>query len=61
MKTHVSRFCHVACLAVVASVPSAVFGQSDETFHPLTLSAGAGLTTITGPDAGKLDHGGTFS
>jgi len=24
------------------------------------LSAGAGLTTITGTDTGKLDHGGNF-
>jgi hypothetical protein len=50
----------VACLVAILSIPSGVFGQSEETFHHLTLSAGAGLTTITGADAGKLDHGGNF-
>ena len=37
-------------------LPALSFGQEEE-FHHLTMSAGAGLTTITGPDAGKLDHG----
>lgn len=38
-------------------LPAVGFGQDKETFHHLTLSAAAGLTTITGTDAGKLDHG----
>jgi hypothetical protein len=50
----------VACLASFLFVPSAVFAQDDEEFHHLTLSAGAGLTMITGADAGKLDHGGNL-
>jgi opacity protein-like surface antigen len=51
------RCFQVGCLAAFLFVPSAVFAQSEE-FHHFTLSAGAGLTTITGADAGKLDHGG---
>src|SRR5512142_859062 len=38
-------------------LPAVGFAQDDEAFHHLTMSAGAGLTTITGRDAGKLDHG----
>lgn len=34
--------------------------QTEEYDHPVTISAGAGLTTIVGSDAGKLDHGGNF-
>jgi len=44
-------------IAVGALVlPAIGFGQEDG-FHHFTMSAGAGLTTITGRDAGKLDHG----
>ncbi len=49
-----------AYLALFLLAPSAVFAQSEEEFHHSTLSAGAGLTTITGADAGKLDHDGTL-
>ncbi len=55
-----ARCFQVVCWAAFLSLPSAVLGQSDESFHHLTLSAGAGLTTITGADAGKLDHGGNL-
>ena len=54
------RFFQLARWATFLSIPSAAFGQSDESFHHLTLSAGAGLTTITGSNAGKLDHGGNL-
>lgn len=46
--------------AGVFSLSAVAFAQSEETFHHFTLSAGAGLTTITGTDAGKLDHGGNL-
>jgi len=32
--------------------------QSED--HPVTVHAGGGITTITGFDAGRLDHGGNF-
>ena len=44
--------------AIALGVPSLVWGQAEEPFHHFTLSGGAGLTTITGTIAGKLDHGG---
>jgi hypothetical protein len=48
--------CHPGlCLALLLGFAGVAFPQSEE--HPVTLSAGAGLTTITGFDAGKLDHG----
>jgi hypothetical protein len=59
MHKRLQRF-QVACLAVLSFVPSVVLAQSEEEFHHFTLSAGAGLTTITGADAGKLDHGGNL-
>jgi hypothetical protein len=46
--------------AGVLSLPGVVVAQGEEAFHHFTLSAGAGLTTITGTDAGKLDHGGNL-
>src|ERR1019366_4258140 len=46
--------------AGVFSLSAVAFAQSEETFHHFTLIAGAGLTTITGTDAGKLDHGGNL-
>jgi len=54
------RCFQVVCWAAFLFLPSAVLGQTEESFHHLTLSAGAGLTTITGADAGKLDHGGNL-
>ena len=59
MKSGKLYFRHVACSVVFLSIPPAVLGQSEE-FHHFTLSAGGGLTTITGSDAGKLDHGGNL-
>lgn len=47
-------------LGALLFVPGALFAQDEEGFHHLTLSAGGGLTTITGADAGKLDHGGNL-
>jgi hypothetical protein len=48
-------------MAVIAiGVPSVALGQSEEPFHHVTFSGGAGLTTITGTIAGKLDHGGNI-
>lgn len=49
-----SSLCGLAAEALL--LPAISFGQEEE-FPHLTLSAGAGLTTITGRDAGKLDHG----
>ena len=50
-----------ACVALLLAFPNRAYGQSDEyEEHPVTISAGAGLTTIVGRDAGKLDHGGSF-
>ena len=46
--------------AIAFLPPGVVFGQSEEPFHHLTLSAGAGLTTVTGTNTGKLDHGGNL-
>src|ERR1700693_436872 len=46
--------------AAVLSLPTVAFAQGEEAFHHSTLSAGAGLTTSTGTDAGKLDHGGNL-
>ena len=46
--------------AGVLSLPAVAFEQDEEAFHHFTLSAGAGLTTITGTDASKLDHGGNI-
>jgi opacity protein-like surface antigen len=34
--------------------------QEEFDFHRLTFSGGAGFTAITGYDAGRLDHGGSF-
>jgi len=49
------------CVILLLAFPSGAYGQSDEyEEHPVTISAGAGLTTIVGRDAGKLDHGGSF-
>ena len=50
------------CLALLLSVPIHANAQSNEEYeeHAVTISAGAGLTTIVGRDAGKLDHGGSF-
>jgi hypothetical protein len=56
MKQRFGRFRPVCYLAALLLTVPAVFGQDE--FHRLTLSAGAGLTMITGTDAGKLDHGG---
>jgi len=49
-----------ACLALFLSLPSASFAQGEEAEHHITLSAGGGLTTIVGANAGKLDHGGNL-
>jgi len=46
--------------AIAFLPPGVVFGQSEEPFHHVTLSAGAGLTTVTGTNTGKLDHGGNL-
>lgn len=46
--------------AIALSLPGVIFAQSEEPFHHVTLSAGAGLTTITGANTGKLDHGGSL-
>lgn len=43
--------------AIAFLLPSVVLAQSEEPFHHLTLSAGAGLTTVTGTNTGKLNHG----
>src|ERR1035438_4898993 len=45
---------------MLLSLPGVAFAQSEDLFHHFTLSAGAGLTTITGANAGKLDHGGNL-
>lgn len=45
---------------IAIGVPGLVRGQGEEPFHHFTLSAGGGLTTITGAIAGKLDHGGNI-
>ena len=42
---------------MVMGVPSFVLGQSQEDFHYIILSAGAGFTASTGPMAGTLDQG----
>jgi hypothetical protein len=42
---------------ILLGVPSFVLGQSEEEFHHVTVSAGAGFTRSTGPMAGTLDHG----
>ena len=42
---------------IAIGVPGLAWGESEEPFHHFTLSGGAGLTTITGTIAGKLDHG----
>ena len=46
--------------AGVLSLPAVAFAQGEEPFSLFTLSAGAGLTTITGTNAGKLDRGGNL-
>ena len=46
--------------AIAFLLLSVVLAQSEEPFHNLTLSAGAGLTTVTGTNTGKLDHGGNL-
>jgi opacity protein-like surface antigen len=43
---------------ITLGVPSMALGQPEESFHHLTISLGAGLTTIAGTIAGTLDHGG---
>ena len=49
--------CHAGlCLALSLGLAGPAFSQSEE--RPVTINAGAGLTTITGFDAGRLDHGG---
>jgi hypothetical protein len=50
----------VGLLCGLLTLSTVAFAQSEETFRHFTLSAGAGLTTITGTDAGKLDHGGNL-
>ena len=45
------------CLALCLSA-SPTFAQNQDEDHHFTLSVAGGLTTITGRDAGKLDHGG---
>ena len=45
------------CLALCLSA-SPTFAQNGDEDHHFTLNVGGGLTTITGRDAGKLDHGG---
>jgi opacity protein-like surface antigen len=42
---------------VALGVPNVSMAQSEDAFHRLTLSTGAGLTTIAGKLAGKLDRG----
>jgi hypothetical protein len=42
---------------MVMGVPSSVLGQSQEEFHHIILSAGAGFPASTVPMAGTLDHG----
>jgi hypothetical protein len=37
---------------------TALWFQGEESFHHLRVSGGAGFTTITGTNAGKLDHSG---
>jgi len=51
---------NAVCLSVFLSLSALVYAQSEEAFHHFTLSGGGGLTTITGTDAGKLDHGGNL-
>lgn len=54
-----SRSClYILIPVVILGLPALTLGQSDETFHHLTISGGGGLTTITGTQAGSLDHGG---
>lgn len=45
-------------LLVTVAGSSVAVGQTEESFHHLTISGGAGLTTTTGTQAGGLDHGG---
>src|SRR5579871_3105669 len=50
-----------ACVALLLTFSNRAYGQSNEyEEHRVTISAGAGITTIVGRDAGKLDHGGSF-
>jgi len=46
------------CFTLCLSLAGFALAQSEE--HPVTVNIGGGLTTITGHDAGKLDHGGNF-
>lgn len=46
-------------VVILISLPGLAQSRNEE-FHHLTLSAGGGLTTIAGPDAGKLDLGGNL-
>ncbi len=54
-RPHAFRITVGLALLGLAGVCSA---QSTESDHPVSLSVGGGLTTITGRNAGKLDHGG---
>lgn len=47
------------CMALFL-IASPTFAQNDDEDHHFTFSVGGGLTTITGRDAGKLDHGGNL-
>lgn len=57
MNRHLYFWCKLifsaGCLAAAAA------GQNDE-FHRFTAGAGGGFTAVTGRDAGRLDHGGSF-
>jgi opacity protein-like surface antigen len=45
-------------LALFLGFAGIMCAQNDEDGHHFTFNVGGGLTTITGRDAGKLDHGG---
>jgi hypothetical protein len=47
------------CIAGLLALAGPAAAQ-DEELHPVTISVSGGFTTVTGSDAGKLDHGGAF-
>jgi opacity protein-like surface antigen len=53
------RFLRSAIVVILISIPSFARAQ-EEAFRRVTVSAGAGLTAITGDSAGELSRGGNF-
>lgn len=53
------RFLRSSIVVILIAVPSLARAQ-EEAFRRVTMSAGAGLTAITGDSAGELSRGGNF-